>query len=517
MAVEESYTESDDNDLCSTPSAHLQGHDSILQSTIVFILCIGVSEVVLIEAACIRDKSPPGANEQEADSFIGVPSAAGAAILFGSVFLPYSLRSLDRVHPVGRGLFIVMFSSLGNGLAHLTLIVVMRIFGQLTRMLTATQVLCGFMGGVLLTGTAALSYFASRWAGVATVAPVLSSTGMLTSYLWGIVIFKEPVKDMRGCCLGLACLMAGAVVCSVAQTSAPQRLQRLVLGGRNAEETLVQSPPSAGRSLEHRSLAHSTRGRSLGAVGILMAVTAGVFDGTLMVPYKLFTIQFSGSVGDIEDTTRIGSTVTDIFNQTHHIDHVVERTVDDAHVVTGIINQTAPLVTNIVNKTVHIRRAVKRTIHDVPLINSVVKQTHRIDRAVQRTIDDAPNSKDASYVYLQGLSSTLLVLSGMMWLSLRTAYRDHAKDFALHQQICFLPGVSAGVLWAMGNMCSIRASQYLGLAVGFPLTQTCCGVSAVWGIALLGEMQQASQRVACFTGVSCVLWGGWALSANGTE
>ena len=41
----------------------------------------------------------------------------------------------------------------------------------------------------------------------------------------------------------------------------------------------------------------------------------------------------------------------------------------------------------------------------------------------------------------------------------------------------WLPGVLTGALWGSGNLCSLCATKHLGVAVGFPLTQTCIVVS----------------------------------------
>lgn len=42
---------------------------------------------------------------------------------------------------------------------------------------------------------------------------------------------------------------------------------------------------------------------------------------------------------------------------------------------------------------------------------------------------------------------------------------------------------------AIGNLGSIYAAQYLGLAVGFSLTQTCLIVAGIWAITALGELR----------------------------
>ena len=54
---------------------------------------------------------------------------------------------------------------------------------------------------------------------------------------------------------------------------------------------------------------------------------------------------------------------------------------------------------------------------------------------------------------------------------------------------CVGAGVAAGALWAAGNVLSVHATMRLGQAVGFPLTQVCVVVSALWGILYFGELR----------------------------
>ncbi len=64
-----------------------------------------------------------------------------------------------------------------------------------------------------------------------------------------------------------------------------------------------------------------------------------------------------------------------------------------------------------------------------------------------------------------------------------------------------LPAMTSGVLWSIGNYGSIFAAKYLGLAVGFSLTQTALLVGGIWGLTLLREIR----------GVGPILL--WAVSA----
>ena len=77
-----------------------------------------------------------------------------------------------------------------------------------------------------------------------------------------------------------------------------------------------------------------------------------------------------------------------------------------------------------------------------------------------------------------------------------------------------LPGVCCGGLWAVGNVLSVHATMRLGQAVGFPLTQVCVLVSALWGILYFGELRDR-QALALFGASSAVvLAGAGALKAG---
>ncbi len=52
-----------------------------------------------------------------------------------------------------------------------------------------------------------------------------------------------------------------------------------------------------------------------------------------------------------------------------------------------------------------------------------------------------------------------------------------------------VPAFATGLMWSIGNFGSIFAAQYLGLAVGFALTQTCLVVAGLWGLTLLREVR----------------------------
>lgn len=86
----------------------------------------------------------------------------------------------------------------------------------------------------------------------------------------------------------------------------------------------------------------------------------------------------------------------------------------------------------------------------------------------------------------------LLPLAGVMMVTVVIAIVYH---IVLRQMPVFkpslmlAPAMATGVMWSIGNLSSIFAAQYLGLAVGFPLTQTCLLVAGLWGMFLLRELK----------------------------
>jgi hypothetical protein len=72
-----------------------------------------------------------------------------------------------------------------------------------------------------------------------------------------------------------------------------------------------------------------------------------------------------------------------------------------------------------------------------------------------------------------------------------------------------LAGMASGALWAAGNVLSVHATMRLGQAVGFPLTQVCVVISALWGILYFGELRDRT-ALSVFGASSVLVLGGAA-------
>jgi len=80
------------------------------------------------------------------------------------------------------------------------------------------------------------------------------------------------------------------------------------------------------------------------------------------------------------------------------------------------------------------------------------------------------------------------------WLALKCGYVREALP-SLQLKVMWLPGSISGILWALGNFCSIYAVIYLGQAVGYSSCQANIAISGAWGIFYYQE-QISKKRIA---------------------
>lgn len=127
--------------------------------------------------------------------------------------------------------------------------------------------------------------------------------------------------------------------------------------------------------------------------------------------------------------------------------------------------------------------------------------------------------EDLSFEYLQVFGISLLLLSPLLLLFQGALWQRQQKPFAVFRasaRTCALPGLTVGYFWAAGNACSVHATAYLGIALGFPLTQTCIVVNALWGLILFNEMPNCPRRLACAAGICTILTGAVLLAFYGS-
>ena len=88
---------------------------------------------------------------------------------------------------------------------------------------------------------------------------------------------------------------------------------------------------------------------------------------------------------------------------------------------------------------------------------------------------------------------------------------------SMHVHVAALPGISSGILWATANFMSVHATYYLGIKIGFPLTQTCILFAAAWGILYFEEFSLSWNGflLRFVVGVSVIIIGSYLIGASG--
>ncbi|KAL3683364.1 hypothetical protein R1sor_001386 [Riccia sorocarpa] len=88
---------------------------------------------------------------------------------------------------------------------------------------------------------------------------------------------------------------------------------------------------------------------------------------------------------------------------------------------------------------------------------------------------------------------------------------------SFHFRAAVGPGLLTGVLWSAGNVCSIITTQYLGMALGWPLVQCQLLVSAMWSVFYYEEVSGKKAASVLLGSCGLVVVGAMMLGRFGTH
>jgi len=254
----------------------------------------------------------------------------------------------------------------------------------------------GILSAVLWIIASLLSIFAIKNAGLAVSQGIWSGFTIIVSFLWGAVVFQQPLKDVGLSVLGLLMLMVGIAGISTAGSDFLDRFKNR----NNNSQSSIQIDETL--DLNAISLHNPQQNRVFGCI---CAACLALTNGSMLVPIKYSPPEAAG------------------------INFLVSFGI-------GVIVIT-------------------------PII---------------------------AVIYFIALRKV------PVW------------DF----QNLLLPGLSAGVIWNIGNWASIYATNILGYTVGFPLAQCALLMAAFWGIILFKEIT-GTKRIGVFTLSALILLGGAVL------
>lgn len=108
------------------------------------------------------------------------------------------------------------------------------------------------------------------------------------------------------------------------------------------------------------------------------------------------------------------------------------------------------------------------------------------------------------------------LFTGSIFVSIYFAYKRLKGDWceipSFHFKWGSLAGISVGIMWSIGNICSVYATLFLGFSLGFPLSQLALVINACWGIIVFRELTHPISICIWITAIISLLAGAVILS-----
>ncbi|CAJ1947661.1 unnamed protein product [Cylindrotheca closterium] len=316
----------------------------------------------------------------------------------------------------------------------------------------------GIVSGLFWVPGASCGIYAIRNAGVAVAVGTWSSIQVITSCIFGILIFQESVKDTSQTIMAIMTLMVGLVGMSRYSDSS-------VVAAATKEETTVPeyAPVLSTDSEEGVGVpSYSPAPRK-----IKRTISDGITEQRKVIPFEL----------ELQDD--ISQPLIDTS-----MDHQYADNYDDAkdgkEKMVRIFNGRIVLTQRQMGLLAAIVNGAWGGLNLIPL--------HYAQR-------DSGMS-GASYLISYATGSLIVCVSiwiGMFLYHFMNNQQNVQEALdqlpAFHVRELGIPGVMAGLLYSIGNFCSILAVAYLGQGVGFSFCQGQLLVSGLWGVFYFGEIQ----------------------------
>lgn len=148
---------------------------------------------------------------------LGFLAALGAALFWGSYLVPFKISKSQSL------LQFQALMAVGIGLSGL---LISLILGY-----PLTLNVYGLLSGVLWGSANAISLIAVLNLGLSRAAPLLSSLVILSSFLWGVVVFRELPSGIIMGFVGIAFIILGVIIVSSTGNTQSQNIKKGLLAG----------------------------------------------------------------------------------------------------------------------------------------------------------------------------------------------------------------------------------------------------------------------------------------------
>ena len=342
----------------------------------------------------------------------------------------------------------------------------------------------GIVSGIFWVPGATAGIYGIRNAGLAISVGTWSSLIVVSSFSWGILVFREEVKSIPGAFCAMLMLCAG--LGGMSRFSHPPKRNEDVV------EELDVSP----------EMVPLTGGTAAG-LGGKVAKRKGAPQSTDVVGAVEPTIDIEKPVA-LQDGVRVSSTPPPS-------DGITPLEMDSMPRGT---KKALPGIGKVADNIILFDGRVMMSRRQLGLLGAVINGTWGGTSLIPMHYAKAKGFGGASYVISFACGSAIVLV--VVWL-LRYLFNMHRSSWShrdayaalppFHLREMWLPGFLSGTLYSIGNFASIIATTHLGQGVGYSVCQSSMLVSGIWGIYWFGEVKGAAAIGKWFAAASVTLIG----------
>jgi len=356
----------------------------------------------------------------------------------------------------------------------------------------------GIVSGMFWVPGAACGVYGIRHAGLAVAVGTWSSIVVISSFVWGIVIFEERVKNLAHTTLAFLLLMAGLVGMSIYSQPEPATLS--LKGNLVNAESFVSDSDSEDEKLLHGKTKRKDTGSPTSTRNLfdLQSTFKRKDAGSpasmqpLFDPESPFKRKDAGSINSMRNLFEVESLCID----KPRLDAKDGYEKDNVVFFGGRLSLT--------------RR-------QLGILGAAINGAWGGLNLIPMHIASNQGFKGASYLISYATGS--MIVNVVIWIIifLNTLYQkrgsidDAIESFPkFHIKTLWLPGLLSGCLYSVGNLSAILSVTHLGQGIGMSMCQGQLLVSGLWGIFYYGEIKGGNiimkWFISALVAVAGILW-----------
>jgi len=356
----------------------------------------------------------------------------------------------------------------------------------------------GIVSGLFWVPGGVATIYAIKTAGLATAMGVGSSSIVLVSFSWGIFFFDEHVHSQLQACSAVACMLCG--LAGMAYYSAPavahhQTFSNGVGTGRHSIDAYYQPvrPEDA---------------------DFLPPEDDDVMDYVAMESTNNETYDEERSGGEEQENID-GSSENNINNPRASNDTDDNDVMAVAREGNSYNHHDGATSQSLTSPPVSLCWGRVRLQERVLGILATFIFTGLWGGSMMVPMEFAPNV-DKGLPFLTSFAIGAAVVTLFLWC-IRFLYLCYQNDYSLkrgyqalpsfHLRHMWLYGMLCGLLWSVGNFCSILSVEFLGEGVGYSVIQASLLVSGLWGVFYFREIEGADAITKWYVAASVTVTG----------